>query len=35
MPEYLTHWQFWAAVVVVALVVNYLYNNFTGKGKIV
>lgn len=31
---YLGHWQFWFAVVAVAVVVNYLYNRFTGKGQL-
>lgn len=33
--SYLTQWQFWAAVIAVALVVNYVYNRFTGKGQAV
>lgn len=32
---YIGQWQFWVAVVVVALAVNWVYNAFTGKGKAV
>lgn len=35
MMQYITHWQFWAAVLIVALVMNWVYNKFTGKGKLV
>lgn len=36
MKEYLFHWEFWAAVVAVALVVNWGYDRFFGgKGKLV
>jgi len=36
MPEYLMNWQFWFAVVVVALIVNWAYARFFGgQGKLV
>jgi hypothetical protein len=36
MPEYLVHWQFWFAVIIVALVVNWAWAKFyPGKGKLV
>lgn len=31
MKEYLTHWQFWVAVVLVAVTVNYVWTKFLGK----
>jgi hypothetical protein len=33
--EYIGSWQFWLAVVVVAVAVNYLWQKFGGKGKVV
>lgn len=33
--QYVTTWHFWVAVIIVALAVNYIYNFFTGKGKLV
>lgn len=34
--EYLRHWQFWMAVIVVAVVVNYAWSMFLKKsGKLV
>lgn len=36
MSEYLMKWEFWFAVVIVALVVNFLWKKFfDGKGKLV
>lgn len=35
MIAYLTNWQFWAAVIVVALAVNWAWTRFTGKGQAV
>jgi len=34
VKEYLGHWQFWLAVIVVALVTNWAWNKFTGKGQL-
>lgn len=34
MLEYIRQWQFWFAVIVVSLIVNYFWNRFTGKGKL-
>lgn len=34
MREYLTHWQFWASVVIVALIVNFVWGRYMGgKGQ--
>lgn len=33
--QYITSWHFWVAVVIVAVVINFIYNKFTGKGKLV
>lgn len=35
MTSYLSSPAFWLAVVVVALVVNLVYNYFTKKGKLI
>lgn len=35
MKEYLTHPGFWVAVIVVAVIINWAWNKFTGKGKLV
>lgn len=36
MKEYLFHWQFWVAVVLVAFLTNWAYNRFFGgKGQLV
>lgn len=32
MKEYLTHWQFWAAVILVVLAGNWAWHKFLGKG---
>ena len=33
--QYLTSWHFWLAVIVVALITNFAWNKFTGKGQAV
>lgn len=33
--QYIKEPMFWAAVVLVAVVVNWLWSRFTGKGKLV
>lgn len=35
MAEYLTHWQFYVAVAIAAIVVNFIWRMVTGKGKLV
>lgn len=32
---YLRQWQFWAAVLIVALVINFAWNYFTKKGQLI
>lgn len=33
--QYVNSWHFWVAVVIVALVVNFAWNYFTKKGKLI
>lgn len=33
--QYIKEPAFWVAVVIVALVVNFLYSKFAGKGKLI
>jgi hypothetical protein len=33
MHEYLFHWQFWVAVILVAFISNWMYDKFTGSTK--
>lgn len=35
MLQYVTQWHFWVAVVIVAVIVNYVWTHFLGgKGNI-
>lgn len=35
MREYLFHWQFWVAVILVAVITNYVWSRFLGgKGQL-
>jgi hypothetical protein len=33
VKEYLFHWQFWAATILVALAVNWFWNKYVAKGS--